>query len=64
MQDFFERIKNTVINLEEESKKSDDSKFHITFLLGGVEHNFSLGGMHSVNTPEKFEPSDDECLRD
>lgn len=64
MQDFFERIKNTVINLEEESKKSDDSKFHITFLLGGVEHNFSLGGMHSVNTPERFEPNEDECLRD
>lgn len=64
MQDFFEKIKNTVINLEEESRKSDKEKFHISFLLGGIEHNFSLGGMHSVNSPEIFEPSEDESLRD
>ncbi len=64
MQDFFERIKSTVINLEEEARKPKNEKFHISFLLGGVEHNFSLGGMHSVNDPEKFEPDDDECLRD
>ena len=56
MQDFFERIKKVVINLEEEANKPKEQRFHINFVLGGVEHNFSLGGMHSVNSPEIFEP--------
>jgi len=64
MQELFDIIKNTTINLEEEALKPDKDKFHINFILGGVEHNFSLGGMHSVNTPEKFEPLEDEALRD
>jgi hypothetical protein len=33
-------------------------------MLGGVEHTFALGGVHSVNDPEKFEPEDDEILED
>lgn len=64
MQDFFEKIKSTVINLEEEAKKKDEDKFHINFLLGGILHNFSLGGMHSINDPEIFEPLPGWSLRD
>jgi len=64
MQDFFEKIKKVVINLEEESNKPKDQRFHINFVLGGVEHNFSLGGMHSVNSPEIFEPPKGWSLRD
>lgn len=64
MQDFFEQVKNTTIDLEKESKKKKENKFHISFELGGVEHNFSLGGMHSVNSPEIFEPGSDQSLRD
>ena len=33
-------------------------------MLGGVEHTFALGGVHSVNDPEKFEPEEDEILED
>ena len=64
MQDFFEQVKNTTIDLEKEAKKKKENKFHISFELGGVEHNFSLGGMHSVNSPEIFEPGPDQSLRD
>ena len=31
MKGVFERIKNTVINLEEEASKTKDQKFHINF---------------------------------
>ena len=64
MQEFFEQVKNTTIDLEKEAKKKKEDKFHISFLLGGVEHNFSLGGMHSVNPPEIFIPHPGQSLRD
>ena len=64
MQEFFEQVKNTTIDLEKEAKKKKEDKFHISFLLGGVEHNFSLGGMHSVNPPETFVPLPGQSLRD
>jgi hypothetical protein len=64
MQNVLDKIRNTVINLEEEAKKKKEDKFHISFMLGGIEHNFSLGGMHSVNDPEIFEPGPDQSLRD
>lgn len=42
----------------------NDNSFEKHFILGGVEHTFAMGGVHSVNEPERFEPSDDELLVD
>ena len=42
----------------------NDNDFERKFLLGGVEHTFGMGGLHSVNVPEKFEPDEDTVLYD
>ena len=36
----------------------NDNSFERHFILGGVEHTFGMGGVHSVNQPEIFEPQD------
>lgn len=45
-------------------KIGDKTDFERHFLIGGVEHTFGLGGLHSVNTPETFEVGEDEVLAD
>ena len=42
----------------------DDREFERKFIIGGVEHTLSLGGLHSVNKPEKFEPKEGFILAD
>lgn len=42
----------------------DDREFERKFIIGGVEHTLSLGGLHSVNKPEKFEPKEGFTLAD
>lgn len=42
----------------------NDREFERKFIIGGVEHTLSLGGLHSVNKPEKFEPKDGFVLAD
>ena len=42
----------------------NDNTFEKKFFLGDVEHTFGMGGLHSVNKPEKFEPDDDTVLYD
>ena len=42
----------------------NDNTFERQFVLGGIEHTFALGGIHSVNKPEIFEPEEDEVLED
>lgn len=42
----------------------NDNTFERKFLLGEVEHTFGMGGLHSVNTPEAFEPDDNTVLFD
>lgn len=34
------------------------------FILGGVEHLFSVGGLHSVNSPEEIIPNENQILVD
>lgn len=33
-------------------------------MLGGVPHTFGMGGIHSVNEPEQFEPTESQLLID
>lgn len=42
----------------------NDREFERKFIIGGVEHTLSLGGLHSVNKPEKFEPKEGFTLAD
>ena len=42
----------------------NDREFERTFIIGGVQHTLSLGGLHSVNEPEIFEPDADTVLAD
>lgn len=42
----------------------NDNSFERKFLLNGVEHTFGMGGLHSVNQPEKFEPDENTVLYD
>lgn len=42
----------------------NDRTFERTFVIGSVRHTLSLGGLHSVNKPEIFEPEEDVVLAD
>lgn len=42
----------------------NNNEFERKFLLGGVEHTFGMGGIHSVNKPEIFESNDDIVIYD
>ena len=51
LQKLLEELKSTCMN-------PNDNSFERHFILGGVEHTFGMGGVHSVNQPEIFEPQD------
>ena len=57
-------LQNLLSDLKSLCVDPNDNSFERTFVLGGVKHTFGMGGIHSVNTPEIFEPSDDEILGD
>jgi hypothetical protein len=57
-------LQNLLKELKELCVDPNDNSFEKHFILGGVEHTFAMGGVHSVNEPERFEPSDDEELED
>lgn len=57
-------LQNLLSELKELCISPDDKTFEKHFMLGGVEHTFALGGVHSVNEPERFEPEEDEILED
>ena len=57
-------LQNLLSDLKSLCVDPNDNSFERTFVLGGVKHTFGMGGIHSVNTPEIFEPSDDEVLGD
>ena len=42
----------------------DDRTFERKFIIGGVLHTLSLGGLHSVNKPEAFVPDSNMILAD
>jgi len=57
-------LQNLLKELKELCVNPNDNSFERHFILGGVEHTFAMGGVHSVNKPEVFEPQDDEVLED
>lgn len=57
-------LQNLLSDLKSLCVDPNDNSFERTFVLGGVKHTFGMGGIHSVNTPEIFEPSNDEVLGD
>ena len=61
LQKVLEQLKQTTIPITNIPK---GYKFEIKFEIGGVKHTYGIGGLHSENDPEIFEPSDDEMLLD
>ena len=57
-------LQNLLSELKELCVNPNDNSFERHFILGGVEHTFAMGGVHSVNEPEIFEPKEDEVLED
>ena len=41
-----------------------DNSFERKFIIGGLLHTFGVGGLHSVNKPEGFEPEEGYILAD
>lgn len=61
LQNVLAKLKNTVIPITNMPK---GYKFEIKFEIGGVKHTYGIGGLHSENEPEIFEPNDSEMLID
>ena len=57
-------LQKLLVELKEHCADPNDNSFEKTFFLGGVKHTFGMGGLHSVNEPEAFEPSEDTVLYD
>ena len=57
-------LQNLLSDLKALCVDPNDNTFERTFILGGVKHTFGMGGIHSVNSPEIFEPSENEILGD
>ena len=55
------KLKETIIPITNVPK---GYKFEIKFEIGGVKHTYGIGGLHSENDPEIFEPSEEELLID
>ena len=55
------KLKETVIPITNVPK---GYKFEIKFEIGGIKHTYGIGGLHSENEPEIFEPLEDELLID
>ncbi|MCQ2148391.1 MAG: hypothetical protein MJZ16_12900 [Bacteroidales bacterium] len=66
--DFFEfelpQLKELLSELKSLTINPNDNSFRRSFTIGGLEHTFSLGGLHSVNTTQAFEPKEDLVLID
>ena len=61
LQGVLSKLKETVVPITNVPK---GYKFEIKFEIGGVKHTYGIGGLHSENDPEVFEPLDDEMLLD
>lgn len=57
-------LQQLLLDLKNHCSDPNDNTFERKFLLGEVEHTFGMGGLHSVNTPEAFEPDDNTVLFD
>ena len=61
LQGVLAKLKETIIPITNIPK---GYKFEIKFEIGGVKHTYGIGGLHSENDPEIFEPSEEELLID
>lgn len=61
LQNVLKQLKQTTIPITNVPK---GYKFEIKFEIGGVRHTYGIGGLHSENDPEVFEPTDEEMLVD
>ena len=61
LQGVLAKLKETIIPITNVPK---GYKFEIKFEIGGVKHTYGIGGLHSENDPEIFEPSEEELLID
>lgn len=52
LQNLLENLKKQRIPIQNASTE----KWELKFEIGGVKHTYGLGGLHSENEPEKFEP--------
>lgn len=50
--------------LKEQVLTPGDNSFERKFIIGGLLHTFGVGGLHSVNKPEGFEPEEGYILAD
>ena len=57
LQSLLEEVKSLCID-------PNDNSFERQFYIGNTKHTLSLGGAHSVNTPEVFKLESDEILGD
>ena len=57
-------LQNLLKDLKKTCLNPNDNSFERKFLLGGVEHTFGMGGLHSVANPECFYAKDGYLLRD
>lgn len=57
LQSLLEEVKSLCID-------PNDNSFERQFYIGNTKHTLSLGGAHSVNTPEVFKLEEDEILGD
>lgn len=57
LQSLLKEVKNLCID-------PNDNSFERQFYIGNTKHTLSLGGAHSVNTPEVFKLESDEVLGD
>lgn len=57
-------LKELLEDLKSQCINPNDNSFERKFIVGGLLHTFGLGGLHSVNKPEIFEPDPDMILRD
>lgn len=64
MQDILDFLKNQVIKIDDTLSKEEKlkNKFEVKFEIGGLEHTYGLGGLHSVNKPEIFIGGDDYLI--
>lgn len=63
LQNLLTRLKSEVVSTANVGDE-DRTKFEIKFVIGGVKHTYGLGGLHSENEPEIFEPDDSMKLID
>lgn len=66
LQDLLETLKGLTIPINDDLTKEEKlkNKFEMKFIIGGIEHTYGLGGLHSKNDPEIFIAGDDKCLID